>query len=95
MPPAQLTQKENRHLSGPLGVILLLVGQLLTDVFSTRARCALSEGGSKNYSDSKRGSELAIVESISTETDQVVAIRKRSGKSRGNRAAANFVHAAS
>src|SRR5207249_180511 len=57
-----------------LGVVLLLLGQLLTDVLSTESTMRLSEGQSRNYSDSSKDTELAIVESISAQTDQVVTI---------------------
>ena len=70
----KLTKKKIGIFLVHLGVILLLVGQLLTDVFSTESTMRLSEGQSKNYSDSSSGSELAIVESINADTDQVVAI---------------------
>ena len=57
-----------------LGVVLLLVGQLLTDVFSTESTMHLRNGDTKNYSEASRYFELAIVDTTDPDSDKVVAI---------------------
>ena len=61
-----------------LGVVLLLFGQLLTDLLSTESTMHIRNGGTKNYSESDRDYELAIVDSTGAETDQVVTFPGRS-----------------
>jgi hypothetical protein len=56
-----------------VGVILLLVGQLLTDVLSRESHMWLTEGQAKNYSDSSSHEELAVVDTTSPDYDDVVA----------------------
>jgi len=56
-----------------VGVILLLVGQLLTDVLSRESHMWLSEGQAKNYSDSSSHDELALVDTSNPDYDEVVA----------------------
>jgi hypothetical protein len=56
-----------------VGVILLLVGQLLTDVLSRESHMWLTEGQAKNYSDSSSREELAVVNITSPDYDDVVA----------------------
>jgi len=57
-----------------IGVGLLLIGQLLTDVFSTESVLHLRQGETKNYSESSSHFELAVVDKTAPATDQVVAI---------------------
>jgi hypothetical protein len=57
-----------------LGVVLLLFGQLLTDVLSTESVMHLRNGEMKNYSEVSRRYELAVVDTTDTQTDKVVAI---------------------
>ena len=57
-----------------LGLILLLMGQLATDMLSTESSLHLRNGEAKNFSESDRLSELAVVEKVDAKTDQVVAI---------------------
>jgi hypothetical protein len=57
-----------------IGVILLLVGQLLTDVLSRESVLHLREGQTKNYSETQRETELAIIDATDPDTDKVVAI---------------------
>ncbi len=56
-----------------VGVILLLVGQLLTDVLSNESHMWLTEGEAKNYSDSSSHEELAVVDTTNPDYDDVVA----------------------
>lgn len=60
-----------------LGIVLLLFGQLLTDVFSTESIMHLRNGDTKNYSESTRRYELAVVDTTDPQTDKVVAIPAR------------------
>src|SRR5437867_1096837 len=57
-----------------LGVVLLLLGQLLTDVLSKESMMHLRNGDTKNYSESSGHYELAVVDATESETDKVVAI---------------------
>jgi hypothetical protein len=56
------------------GLILLLLGQLLTDQFSRESFLKLREGEAKNYSEADREMELAITDVTEPESAQVVAI---------------------
>ena len=57
-----------------LGVVLLLVGQLLTDLLSTESSMHIREGSSANYSEAGRSFELAVIDTTDADTDKVVAI---------------------
>ena len=57
-----------------VGLILLLLGQLLTDMLSRESMLHLREGQAKNYSESNRQCELAVVDTTDPDTDKVVAI---------------------
>jgi len=56
------------------GVILLLVGQLTTDLLSRETQMRVVEGETKSYSESPMDYELAFVTDMDANTDQVVAI---------------------
>jgi hypothetical protein len=56
------------------GLILLLVGQLFTQLFQVESFMTIEEGGRKNYSESGRMSELAVIDTTDPQTDLVVAI---------------------
>jgi hypothetical protein len=60
-----------------LGVVLLLVGQLLTDVLSSESVLHLRQSETKNYSEAPREYELAVIDTTAPDTDQVVAIPAR------------------
>lgn len=57
-----------------MGVILLLVGQLLTDMLATESSMHIREGGSKNYSEIDRSVELAVVDVSNPNFDRVTSI---------------------
>lgn len=57
-----------------LGVVLLLLGQLLTDLLSTESSMHIRNGETKNYSEADRAYELAIVDTTEADTESVVAI---------------------
>lgn len=59
------------------GLILLLVGQLGTDMLSRESFLHLREGETKNYSESERQAELAVIDTTDAELDKVVAIPQR------------------
>lgn len=59
------------------GLILLLVGQLLTDVLSQESMLHLREGETKNYSEADTDVELAIVDVTDKDSDKVVAVDHR------------------
>jgi hypothetical protein len=56
------------------GLILLLVGQLMTDMLSRESALHLREGEAKNYSESERQAELAVVDTTEADLDKVLAI---------------------
>ena len=56
------------------GLILLLVGELLTSLWQEDFQMRLDEGQTRNYSESLRASELAIVDVTDPQWDDVVAI---------------------
>jgi hypothetical protein len=59
------------------GLILLLLGQLFTEIFQVESYMYLPEGTSKNYTESGRKSELAIVDMSDPKEDQVYSIPER------------------
>jgi hypothetical protein len=56
------------------GLILLLLGQLLTDLLSRETTLHLREGEARNYSETERESELAVIDATDPDTDTVIAI---------------------
>ena len=56
------------------GVILLLVGQLTTDLFSRETQMRVAEGETKNWSESASDYELAFRTDLDAQKEQVVAI---------------------
>ena len=56
------------------GIILLLVGELLSGLWQQESQMTFTEGQSKNYAESFRDNELAIVETTDPKVDKVVAI---------------------
>ncbi len=56
------------------GLVLLLLGQLWTDLSQRESVMQLAEGQTKNYSESQRVTELAITDPSSPDKDRVIAI---------------------
>ena len=56
------------------GLIVLLVGELLTGLLQEEFQLRLDQGQTRNYSESYRDNELAIVDVTDPQWDQVVAI---------------------
>jgi hypothetical protein len=57
-----------------LGLILLLLGQLGTDMLSRESTLHLREGEARNYSEADRQAELAVIDTTDRDTDKVIAI---------------------
>ncbi len=60
-----------------LGLVLLLVGQLLTDLLSTESAMNLQLQETKNYSEDFFANELVLVDTTDPDTSRVVAIPDR------------------
>ena len=56
------------------GLILMFVGQFATQVLQVESFMAIPEGDTKNYSQSNRSHELAIIDVTDPKSDKVVAI---------------------
>ena len=56
------------------GLILLLLGQLGTDLLSRESTLHLRNGEARNYSEADRQAELAVIDATDRDTDKVVAI---------------------
>ena len=57
-----------------LGLILLLVGELLTSLLQVESNLRLDEGATQHYSESYRINELAILDTTNPDYNEVVAI---------------------
>ena len=57
-----------------LGVVLLLLGQMLTDFLSRESNLHLRIGETRNYSEADRAFELAVLDTTDKDSDKVVAI---------------------
>ena len=57
-----------------LGVILLIVGQLLTGLFAQESQMRMDRGETLGYSEAPRQTELAVIDVTDPAYDQVVAI---------------------
>ena len=57
-----------------LGIVLLLVGQMLTDFLSRESALHLRIGETKNYSEAERAFEVAVFDTTDKDSDKVVAI---------------------
>lgn len=56
-----------------VGIILLLVGQLFTDLFATESSMRLEVGETRNYTEDFRANELAIIDLSDPDHDTVVS----------------------
>src|SRR5215469_10968191 len=57
-----------------LGIVLLLVGQMLTDALSQESALHVRIGQAKNYSEAQRDYELAITDTTDRKSENVVAV---------------------
>ncbi len=56
------------------GLILLLVGQFVTEIFQVESQMILKMGQTRNYSEDSRKNELAVIDVTDPDSDHVVAI---------------------
>ncbi|CAN5438035.1 hypothetical protein BH20VER3_BH20VER3_05930 [soil metagenome] len=70
----QLTKKKIGIILLHLGVILLLIGQLLTGLFARETQMRINEGQTAAYSEAPREVELAVIDRTDPNFDQVVAL---------------------
>jgi hypothetical protein len=73
----QLSKKKIGIILLHLGVILLLIGQLLTGLFARETQMRIDEGRTLGYSEAPREVELAVIDSTDPNFDQVVAIPEK------------------
>ena len=70
----QLTWKKLGIHVTHTGVILLLLGQLATDLLSRETQMRFAEGETRNFSESGMHYELAFLSDVDADTEEVVAI---------------------
>jgi hypothetical protein len=70
----QLSKKKLGIILLHFGVILLLVGQLVTGLFARETQMRIDEGQTVGYSEAPREVELAVIDTTDPAYDQVVAI---------------------
>ena len=73
----KFTKKKIGILLVHAGVVCLLLGQLLTDAFSSESAMQLSEGEAKNYSQDFRANELVVIDITDPQHDEVLSIPER------------------
>jgi len=73
----QFTVKKLSIQLAHAGVILLLVGQLATDMLARETQLRLTEGGTKSYSESAQNYELAFITDAGANSEYVVAIPEK------------------
>lgn len=73
----KFTWKKSGIVLTHFGLILLLVGELMTGLWQEEFQMRLDEGETKNYSESYLYNELAIVDSTDPQWDDVVVIPER------------------
>src|SRR5580658_5016597 len=70
----QLSRKKIGIILIHAGLIFLLGGQFLTEIFQVESQMRLEPGDVKNYSESGRKDELAVIDTTDPDKDRVVAI---------------------
>jgi hypothetical protein len=70
----QLSTKKIGIMLAHSGVILLLVGQLVTDMFAHESQISFVEGQTKSVAESPRNYELTFTSDAGTNEEQIVAI---------------------
>lgn len=78
----QFSARKSGILLIHVGLVLLLVGELVTGMFAEESRMSIDEGQTVNYAEDTREVELAIVDTSNPERDRVVAIPQK--RLRGN-----------
>jgi hypothetical protein len=56
------------------GLIFLLAGQFMTELFQVESTMRIEVGGTKNYSEAPRRNELAVIDTTDPDKDKVVVI---------------------
>lgn len=59
------------------GLVLLLIGQMLTDVLQRDYQMWIDEDGQSNYAESFRHNELVIIETTDEDVDRVVSVSEK------------------
>jgi len=70
----KLTWKKAGILILHSGLILLLIGQIVTSLFEEESQIQLDQGQTKNYSESPYFDELAIVDQSKPDSDEVISV---------------------
>lgn len=70
----QISRKKAGILMIHAGLILLLLGQLFTDILSRESALDFQEGQSKNYSQDFRKNELVLIDTSDAENDTIFSI---------------------
>jgi ABC-type transport system involved in cytochrome c biogenesis permease subunit len=70
----RLTWKRSGVLILHAGLIVLMMGELITGLFSVESRMTIWENGSSSYTESHNTTELAIIDPSDPKTDDVVVI---------------------
>ena len=74
----KFTAKKSGIFLTHIGLILLLVGQFLTEVYQVESFMRIEEGKAKNYSEDGRGNELAVIDVTDPNQERVVAVPQSS-----------------
>lgn len=70
----KFTLRKAGILLSHFGLILLLLGELFTSLWQEEYQMRLDEGQTRNYSESPRDQELAVIDASNPDFDEVVAI---------------------
>lgn len=70
----KFTAKKSGIFLTHAGLIILLVGELITGLLQEEYQLRLDQGQTRNYSESYRFNELAVIDATDPDWDQVVAI---------------------
>lgn len=70
----KMTWKKSGIFLVHLGLILLLISELMTDLLSVESQMPVNEGGSSNYSNAFRSNELVFIDSSHPDHDSVHAV---------------------
>src|SRR4051812_43175990 len=70
----KMTRKKVGILMIHFGVILLLLGQLLTDMLSAESAMKLQVGETKNYSEDFHQDELVLIDTSEPSADRVISV---------------------
>jgi len=73
----QLSTKKIGIMLAHAGVILLLVGQLVTDMFAHESQISFTEGQTKSVAESPRSYELTFTSDAGPNEEQIVAIPRK------------------